>query len=65
MRLPEYIRSVGVTGFAKAINEDERTVKSWLYGARLPRPKTALKIVERTPLELTDIYEQPKKRKAA
>jgi hypothetical protein len=56
MRLPEYIRQVGVRGFAKAVGESERTVKSWLYMDRQPRPQTALKIVERTPLTMEDIY---------
>ena len=67
MRLSEYIRQVGVTGFAKAIGEKERTVKSWLYQDRLPKPFTAQKIVERTPLTMDDIYGLPKvmKRKAA
>lgn len=68
MRLPEYIRQVGVRGFAKAVGERERTVKSWLYLDRLPRPLTAQKIAERTPLTLDDIYgadPEPRKRKAA
>lgn len=68
MRLSEYIRQIGVVGFAKAIGEKERTVKSWLYRDRLPKPFTAQKIVERTPLTMDDIYGLPKtngKRKAA
>ena len=66
MRLPEYIRTVGIRGFAKAIGEKERTVKSWLYLDRLPRPHTAHKIVERTPLTIEDIYGPHKQgRKAA
>lgn len=56
MRLHEYIRTVGIRGFAKAIGEKERTVKSWLYLDRLPRPLTAQKIVERTPLTMESIY---------
>jgi hypothetical protein len=67
MRLHEYIRSVGIQGFAKAIGEKERTVKSWLYLDRLPRPITAQKIVERTPLTMEGIYGPHKqnRRKAA
>lgn len=65
MRLHEYIRVVGVRGFARAIDERERTVKSWLYRDRLPRPETAQKIVERTPLTMDSIYGVEKKRRAA
>lgn len=67
MRLPEYIRQVGVRGFARAVGESERAVRSWLYLDRQPRPMTAQKIVERTPLTMDDIYgaEQPRRKKAA
>lgn len=67
MRLQDYIRRVGVLGFAKAIGEKERTVRSWLYLDRLPKTTTAQKIVERTPLTMDDIYgviqSEPVKRK--
>jgi hypothetical protein len=59
MRLQEYIRMVGPSGFAKAIEENERTVKSWLYGARLPKTSAARKIVERTPVTMDGIYGVP------
>ena len=64
MRLPEYIRQVGVRAFAKAVGESERTVRSWLYMDRQPRPQTALKIVERTPLTMESIYGSEASKKA-
>ena len=62
MRLHEYIRKVGVKGFAKAVGEQERTVISWMYQKRTPRRPVAWKIVERTGLTLEDIYGDPNKK---
>lgn len=56
MRLPDYIRHVGATKFAKTVGVPKRTVLSWLYMTRYPNRPTAQKIVERTPLSMEDIY---------
>lgn len=48
MDLPAFIRSIGVDQAAELFDETPRTVESWMYGERTPRPATARKIVERT-----------------
>lgn len=56
MRLPDYIKKVGVKNFAKTFRLNQRTVTSWLYAARRPRPETARRIVKRTPVTMEGIY---------
>lgn len=54
MDLPSYIRSLAPENVMRAIDVAAQrwdvpanTVKAWLYGERIPRPKTARRIVER------------------
>jgi DNA-binding transcriptional regulator YiaG len=56
MRLPDYIDQVGVENFAKQFNVKVRTVKSWKYQWRRPRPDMALEIAKRSPVSLQEIY---------
>jgi DNA-binding XRE family transcriptional regulator len=58
VKLPEYIKKVGAKALAKRIGVRERTVLSWQYLDRRPRPETAQKIVERTPVTMEGIYGQ-------
>lgn len=58
MKLAEYIEKVGVKKFAKQIGVRERTVWSWKYLDRRPRPETAQRIVEKTPVTMEGIYGQ-------
>ncbi len=58
MKLPDYIRHVGPGNFAKQIGVKERTVLSWMHKARKPRPNVALRICEKAPLTMADIYGQ-------
>lgn len=51
--LREYIDAHGVTPCAEAWDESERAVQSWRSGARVPRPKAAMKIIRRTAGALT------------
>lgn len=61
MDLPAYIESVGDARASELFGEPIRTVKSWRYRDRRPRPATAQKIVERTEgaVTLADIYGAP------
>ena len=56
MRLPDYIKQVGVKNFARAFKLNQRTVISWLYTERRPRPETAQRIVKKTPVTMEGIY---------
>ena len=58
MRLPDYIKQVGVKRFAKQFKVKERTVESWRRMERRPRPETAQAIVEKTPVTMEGIYGQ-------
>lgn len=63
MDLPGFIRKVGVDESAALFNETPRQIKAWLYGERVPRPKKALLIEERTKnhpagrVRFTEIYQ--------
>ena len=56
--LREYIESKGDQAAADLFGVPVRTVMSWRLGDRMPRPKTAQLIVERTEGEVSmnDIY---------
>ena len=58
MDLPAFIRSLGIEKAAELFDEPPRQVKAWLYGERTPRPKTALKIVQKSKgkVGLLEIY---------
>lgn len=58
MRLPDYIRQVGLKDFCKRIGVKKRTAIAWKYMDRRPRPEWAQKIVERTPVTMEGIYGQ-------
>jgi hypothetical protein len=45
--LSGFIRKLGVSRSAQLFDEEERTVKSWLYGERRPRPHKVKKILRR------------------
>lgn len=66
MDLPEYIKTVGDARASEIFGESIRTVRSWRYRDRRPRPITAHKIVEATNGEVTlaDIYGLPEDEKA-
>ena len=67
MDLPAYIKSVGDARASELFGEPVRTVKSWRYRDRRPRPETAQKIVAATNGEVTlaDIYGQPREQESA
>lgn len=49
MNILEWIDSVGGAKKAAAIlKEEPRTVESWKYGEKIPHPKSAKNIVEKT-----------------
>lgn len=56
MRLPDYIRQVGVERFARQFKLKKRTVRSWMYMDRRPRAEKAQEIVEKTPVTMDGIY---------
>ena len=56
MRLPDYIRKVGVAKFAKALKVNKRTAESWMRMERRPRAEKAQEIVEKTPVTMEGIY---------
>ena len=56
--LPDYIRLLGVTEFAKRFDITERAAISYMYRARVPKRSVAQRIVERSHLTWADIYEQ-------
>lgn len=61
MDLSAFIRTIGVDKAAALFEEKPRTVMGWMYGERLPRPRTAQKIVERSKgrVSLAGIYGSP------
>lgn len=56
LKLPEYIRQIGVDAFAKRLKANPRTVASWMRMERRPRPEMAQRIVEKTPVTMDGIY---------
>lgn len=56
MRLPDYIKQVGVAKFARAFGVKKRTVESWKRMERRPRAEQAQAIVEKTPVTMEGIY---------
>lgn len=59
--LPSFIRALGVEEAARILEERPRTVRAWMYGERLPRPKRAARLIEKTKhrkdrLSLSTIY---------
>lgn len=49
MNIIEWIESKGgIPQAAELLKETPRTVKSWVYGEKLPKPQTACKIVKLT-----------------
>ena len=56
MRLPDYIKQIGVNRFAKQFKLNPRTVLSWQRMERRPRPEIAQTIVEKTPVTMEGIY---------
>lgn len=56
MRLPDYIKQIGISRFAKQFKLKPRTVLSWQRMERRPRPGVAQKIVEKTPVTMEGIY---------
>lgn len=56
MNLPEYIAKIGDRRAAKKFGVQIRTIVSWRLRDRLPRPKTADRIVKRSPVTMDGIY---------
>lgn len=58
MDLPAFIKSVGDDHAAKLFGVKLRTVASWKYGEKTPRPQKALEIERLTKgrVRFTDIY---------
>lgn len=56
MRLPDYIKQIGIDRFAKQFKIKPRTVLSWQRMERRPRPEVAQQIVEKTPVTMEGIY---------
>lgn len=58
MRLNEYLSSRGDDVVAGLVGVTVRTVASWRYGERIPRPHHARKLVETSDgcLTLADVY---------
>lgn len=58
MTLPEYIASMGDEKAARLFGVERRTVMSWRLRSRIPRPKQAEVIVEKSPVTMEGIYAQ-------
>lgn len=56
MRLPDYIKEVGLDKFSKRVGVKKRTALSWQRMERRPRPAVAQRIIERTPVTMEGIY---------
>jgi hypothetical protein len=56
MNLKEFIEQMGDEKAAKLFEVKPRTVMSWRLGDRVPRPKQARIITERSPVTLDGIY---------
>ncbi len=56
MGFVEYIELVGEEKAAKLWDVEVRTVRSWRYGERTPRPIQAQKIVATSPVTYEGIY---------
>jgi DNA-binding transcriptional regulator YiaG len=51
-----YLTAVGDVEAARVLGVKRRTVRSWRYGDRRPRPAQAREIVKLAPVSLDDIY---------
>jgi hypothetical protein len=58
MRLSDYIANMGDKAFAEFVGVSRRIATDWRNENRIPRPKAARKIVEKTggKVSLADIY---------
>ena len=56
--LPDFIRGLGVDKAAALLGQKPRTVMSWMYRDRRPRPETAQELIERSNgrLSMASIY---------
>lgn len=63
MNLSDYIKKVGTKRAAAQFGVAPKTVQSWRYGYRYPRPDKANEIVQLTggEVSLAGIYAQPSK----
>lgn len=59
MKLSDYIREVTPEGFAKRFGGTPRAAIAYMYGARIPRPKLARRIVGQSPVTWEGIYGKP------
>lgn len=60
MDLPAFIKSVGDDAAEKLFGVSARTIRSWRYGERKPKPQKALEIQRDTKgkVRFTDIYSE-------
>lgn len=56
MKLPEYIRQVGIKAFADRFGITERAAVAYQQRARRPRPELSQRIVDETPVTWEGIY---------
>ena len=56
MKLPEYIREMGIEAFAKRYNVTERAARAYQQRQRRPKPDVAQRIVDDSPVTWEGIY---------
>lgn len=56
MNLPDYIKQVGDSEFAKRFDIKERTAMAYRLRERIPRSNLAQRIVKETPVTWAGIY---------
>ncbi len=67
MKLSDYIKAKGTAECAELFGVSESTIKSWRWGARMPRPEKANEIVSATggEVSLAEIYAPAKESRNA
>ncbi|MGL5589037.1 MAG: hypothetical protein ACRDDI_13370 [Aeromonas veronii] len=56
MSLLEWMDERGLDEAAKVLKENKRTLMSWKYGEKVPKPQTAQRITQATGLDYNEIY---------
>lgn len=56
MKLPDYIKKIGLKEFADKFDVTERAALAYQQGTRRPRPEVAQRIVDGSPVTWEGIY---------
>lgn len=65
MKLPDYIKRIGIQKFAEKFGVTERAALAYQQRARRPRPEVAQRIVDNSPVTWEGIYAPESRRRTS